>query len=67
MSDAENGGVVETVTKTYRSKANNEMNAIGLAYALGLLLVLIPLLPFLAVIWIASWLFGGQSDVEQEY
>lgn len=67
MSDAENGDVIETVTKTYRSRADQEMNVIGLLYGLGLLVVMIPLLPFIALIWIVSWLFGGGSDIERAY
>lgn len=67
MSDAENGGVIKTVTKTYRSRTDQEMNVIGLLYGLGLLILLIPLLPFVALIWLASWLFGGGSDVERAY
>jgi len=66
MSDAENGGIVDTVTETYRSRADNEMNLIGLLYGAGLVLILIPLLPFIALIWLASWLFGG-TDVERGY
>ena len=66
MSDAENGGIVDTVTETYRSRADNEMNLIGLLYGAGLVLILIPLLPFIALIWVSSWLFGG-ADVERGY
>jgi hypothetical protein len=67
MSDAENGGILDTVTETYRSRANNEMNLIGLLYGAGLVLILIPLLPFIALIWLASWLFGSGEDVERGY
>jgi len=67
MSDAENGGIVDTVTQTYRSRADNEMNLVGLLYGVGLILVLIPLLPFIALIWLASWLFAGGADVERGY
>ena len=67
MSDAENGGVIKTVTKTYRSRTDQEMNIIGLLYGLGLLMVMIPLLPFIALIWLVSWLLGEGSDVEQAY
>jgi hypothetical protein len=67
MSDAEDGGLVDTVTETYRSRTDQEMNMIGLLYGLGLIIVLIPLLPFIALIWLASWLFGGGTDVERGY
>jgi len=67
MSDADNGGIVETVTETYRSRSNQEMNMIGLLYGLGLLLVMIPLLPFIVLLWLVSWLFSGASDVDRGY
>ena len=67
MSDAENGGIIETVTETYRSRTDQEMNIIGLLYGAGLVMILIPLLPFIALIWLASLLFGGGADVEQAY
>lgn len=67
MSDAENGALLRTVTEAYRSKANQEMNVIGLMYGLILLLVMIPLLPFLVLIWVASWLFGDGADIDRAY
>ena len=53
MSQEEGEGtVLRTVTAPYRSRADGEMNAIGIIYGLGLVLVLIPLLPFIVVIWV---------------
>ncbi|MFB6107199.1 MAG: hypothetical protein ABEJ70_09525 [Halobacteriaceae archaeon] len=46
--------VVRTVTPPYRSRPDEEMNAIGLAYLLGLLVLLVPLLPFLVIVWAIS-------------
>jgi len=40
---------------------------IGLLYGLGLLLVMIPLLPFIVLLWLVSWLFSGASDVDRGY
>ncbi len=54
MSSEENGGLLRTVTETYRSRPDEEMNIIGLLYGLGLVLVLIPFLPFFLLIWLAS-------------
>lgn len=54
--EEENGSILRTVTRPYRSRPDEEMNIIGILYGLGLLIVLIPLLPFIALIWILSWL-----------
>ena len=54
MSEEEDGTVLRTVTKPYRSRADDEMNIIGLLYGLGLLVVLIPLLPFIVLLWVLS-------------
>ena len=43
--------LVDMVTAPYRSRADDEMAVIGLLYGLGLLLILLPLLPFLVIIW----------------
>lgn len=67
MSDAENGGLLRTVTKAYGSRPDQEMNTIGLLYGLGLLFLLIPLLPFIALFYLADWLFNHGSDVERAY
>lgn len=56
MSQEEDGSILRTVTRPYRSRPDEEMNIIGILYGLGLIIVLIPLLPFIALIWILSWL-----------
>lgn len=56
MSEEEDGSILRTVTRPYRSRPDEEMNIIGILYGLGLIIVLIPLLPFIALIWILSWL-----------
>lgn len=61
MSQEESGGLVRTVTAPYRSRSDDEMNLVGMLLGLGLVLVMIPLLPFLLLVWAASKLaaMGG--------
>lgn len=47
-----------TVTPEYLSRPNAEMNSIGWVIFLGLLVLLIPLLPFMIILW----LFGRALD-----
>jgi hypothetical protein len=55
MSQEEEGGtLLRTVTAPYRSHTDGEMNLIGILYGLGLLIVLLPLLPFFVIIWVLS-------------
>ena len=49
--DDEDRPVLRMVTAPYRSRADEEMTLIGLLYGLGLLLVLLPLLPFIVIVW----------------
>ncbi|WP_158058469.1 DUF7535 family protein [Halorussus halophilus] len=46
--------VMRTVTPPYRGRPDAEMTTIGLAYFLGLVILLIPLLPFLLLVWVIS-------------
>lgn len=64
MSEEEDGTLLRTVTKPYRSRTDEEMNIIGLLYGLGLLIVLIPLLPFIVLIWLFSKFTGGGAGEE---
>jgi hypothetical protein len=43
--------VLRTVTPPYRSRPDTEMNTIGWLLFLGLLFVLVPLLPFVLIVW----------------
>ncbi|MFC6787374.1 hypothetical protein ACFQFH_16320 [Halobaculum halobium] len=43
--------VYRTVTPGYDSHSDDGMNAIGWAMFLGLLVILFPLLPFVALVW----------------
>ena len=61
MSAEENvdAGLLRTVTAPYRSRSDSEMNLIGLLYGLGLVIVLLPLLPFIVLLWLAGKLRGS--------
>ena len=58
MSEEESGGVIRTVTAPYRSRADSEMSIMGMLLGLGLVIVMIPLIPFILVYWILSKLSG---------
>lgn len=64
MSQEESGGVIRTVTAPYRSRADSEMSIMGMLLGLGMVIVLIPLLPFILVIWVLSKLasIGGGPE-----
>jgi hypothetical protein len=49
---------VRSVTPPYRGRPDAEMTAIGIAYFLGLVIILIPFLPFIAVVWLLSKITG---------
>ena len=46
--------VYRTVTPGYRGRDDTEMNTIGWALFLGVVILLVPLLPFLVVLWVVS-------------
>ena len=50
--------VMRTVTPPFRGHPDAEMTTIGIAYFLGLVVLLIPLLPFIAIVWAISKLTG---------
>jgi len=54
MSQEESGGLIRTVTKPYRSRADSEMSIMGMLLGLGLVMVMIPLIPFLVILWAFS-------------
>ncbi len=56
-------GRQRTVTPPYRGREDVEMDYIGWAIFAGLLVVMLPLLPILAVLWVLAKLLGG-SDRE---
>ncbi|UPW01839.1 hypothetical protein M0R88_07020 [Halorussus gelatinilyticus] len=50
--------IARTVTPPYRGRPDAEMTTIGIAYGLGLVVLLIPLLPFIVVVWVVSKITG---------
>ena len=58
-AEDEEGGVLRMVTAPYRSRPDEEMTMVGLVYGAGLVLVLLPLLPFFVLLW----LLGGLRKV----
>ncbi|KYH27122.1 hypothetical protein HAPAU_10120 [Halalkalicoccus paucihalophilus] len=61
MSESETDSTVKktlrTVTPYYRGRSDGEMNLIGVTYFLVLLVVLVPLLPFVLIVWVLSKVF----------
>ena len=49
---------LRTVTPPFRGRPDAEMTTIGIAYFLGLVILLIPLLPFLALVWLFAKITG---------
>ena len=49
---------MRTVTPPYRGRPDAEMTTIGIAYGLGLVILLIPLLPFIVIVWVLSKITG---------
>lgn len=45
---------LRTVTPPYRGRPDTEMTVIGIAYFLTMLVFLIPLLPFIVIVWLIS-------------
>lgn len=46
--------VMRTVTPPYRGRPDSEMTYFGIIYFLGLVILLIPLLPFLVIVWVVG-------------
>ena len=55
-SDTPSNKFLRTVTAPYVSRPNSEMNILSMLYGLGLILILIPLLPFLVILLSLSFL-----------
>ena len=53
--------VVRTVTPSFRGRADREMNLIGFTYFLLLVILLVPLLPFILIVWLLTKLFGAMK------
>lgn len=54
--------VYRTVTPPYLGRPDAEMTAIGIAYFLGIVILLIPLLPFIVIIWVLSKVFDALAN-----
>jgi hypothetical protein len=62
MSDAESDEstlepaktVYRTLGKPFRARADAEMDAIGWTMFLGMLILLVPLLPFIVLVWLIT-------------
>jgi hypothetical protein len=69
MSTDDQPGLLEsayrTVTPSYRPREEGSMDAVGWAILLGLVVLLVPLLPFAILVWLISRgleAFAGESD-----
>ncbi|WP_435180346.1 DUF7535 family protein [Halorussus sp. AFM4] len=56
--------MARTVTTLPRPEPEPSMSLIGYLLAAGVALLLLPLLPFLAVLWVAYRLLGGGRSAE---
>ena len=56
--------MAQTVTQPTSVEPKPEMSLVGYLVAAGTLLLLLPILPFLAVLWIADRLRGGEEPIE---
>ena len=54
--DTQPNKLLRTVTAPYLSRSDSEMNILSILYGLGLVLILIPLLPFIIILWSLSLL-----------
>ncbi|WP_254542882.1 DUF7535 family protein [Halomarina pelagica] len=53
---------MRTVTPEYFGRPDAEMSAIGWALFLGMVILLVPLLPFIAIVWAVSKLFERGAE-----
>lgn len=72
MSSEDDPGLVRqayrTVTPGYKPRGEGSMNAIGWAIMLGILVLMLPLLPFAVVVWLVSRgidALAGRGEVEE--
>jgi hypothetical protein len=57
---------IRTVTPEYIGRPNREMNTIGWSIFLGMMILLVPLLPFMIIVWTIAWLTGRAERKIQE-
>ena len=56
--------VYRTLGKPFRARADAEMDTIGWAVFLGMLILLLPLLPLLVLVWAITKLLDAVTPVE---
>lgn len=75
MSDADEQevgvltGAYRTVTPPFLPRGEGSMDAVGWTIFLGLLVLFLPLLPFVVIVWVISkglGAFAGRTDDETE-
>ncbi|MDY6817530.1 MAG: hypothetical protein SVG88_02620 [Halobacteriales archaeon] len=64
QSEDDDGGLIRTVTKPYRSRPDDEMSLMGMLLGAGMIMIMIPLAPFMLLIWVLSKLGGGVDREE---
>lgn len=57
---------IRTVTPEYFGRPDREMDAIGWSIFLGMVILLVPLLPFIIIVWVIAWLTGRAERRIQE-
>jgi hypothetical protein len=70
MSESDEPGVLKrayrTVTPPMRGRPDAEMDAIGLAMLAGLIVLLVPLLPFIVIVWVLTKLLDAVTQSAPE-
>ncbi len=58
--------VLRTVTPARKDSRDTEMDVIGWGMFLGIVLLLVPLLPFIIIVWLLTKLFDGIARMRGE-
>ena len=71
MSDAETAAdestlepVYRTLGKPFRARADAEMDAIGWTIFLGMIILFVPLLPFILLVWVITKVLDAVAPTE---
>jgi hypothetical protein len=56
--------VYRTLGKPFRARADAEMDAIGWTVFLGMLILLVPLLPFIVLVWLITKVLDAVAPVD---
>ena len=72
MSDAESAAdestlepVYRTLGKPFRARADAEMDAIGWTIFLGMIILFVPLLPFILLVWVITKVLDAVAPTEE--